>query len=506
MPSSTTNSGHILLKGAAVLTAAGLVSRLMGFFFRIFLSHAFGEETVGLYQLIFPVYALCLSLSTAGLQTAVSRMTAARLSTGRSKEAGSVLSLALGLALLLSCAEMILLQQNAERIAGLFLGDPRCAEMLLLISYALPWAAVHSCICGFSLGMQKTKLPAVSQLVEQTVRNSFVLLVFAVLKKTGQEASISIAAAGITAGELAAAVFSIRTLTARFRSGIPAGISPGRKTGHAASPDRTGTLSRVGASGRAETPGRIGASGRAETPGRVGVSGRTGILNRAGTAGLLRELLGLSLPLTMTRAAVTMLQSVEAASIPACLRLSGMSSGQALSLYGVLTGMAMPCILFPSAVTGSVGTVLMPAVSAAQSSGDRTRLIRLLKRAAGSCMILGLAACLFFLLFGNLIGQILFHSATAGKFILTLAWICPFLYTNSALMSAVNGLGKTARTFLINTAGLIIRIAGVFLAIPRFGIRGWLWGLLLSQAAVSALCVLTLVTAVRRGTALQKPD
>lgn len=47
-------SSRNLFRGAAVLTAAGLITRIMGFFFRIFLSHAFGEENVGLYQLIFP--------------------------------------------------------------------------------------------------------------------------------------------------------------------------------------------------------------------------------------------------------------------------------------------------------------------------------------------------------------------------------------------------------------------------------------------------------------------
>ena len=74
---------HRLLQGAAILTAAGLASRHMGFFFRIFLSHAFGEESVGLYQLIFPVYALCLSVSTAGIKTDVSRMTAEKVSLGQ---------------------------------------------------------------------------------------------------------------------------------------------------------------------------------------------------------------------------------------------------------------------------------------------------------------------------------------------------------------------------------------------------------------------------------------
>ena len=72
-------SSRNLFRGAAVLTAAGLITRIMGFFFRIFLSHAFGEENVGLYQLIFPVYALCLSVSTFGIQTAVSHMVAETL-------------------------------------------------------------------------------------------------------------------------------------------------------------------------------------------------------------------------------------------------------------------------------------------------------------------------------------------------------------------------------------------------------------------------------------------
>ena len=96
------------------------------------------------------------------------------------------------------------------------------------------------------------------------------------------------------------------------------------------------------------------------------------------------------------------------------------------------------------------------------------------------------------ILAGKIIGDILFHSQLAGKFIITLAWICPFLYTNTALTSAINGLGKTFYTFLINTAGLLVRIAGVFLAIPHFGIQGYLIGLLVSQFLVFGIAVLLL--------------
>lgn len=424
---------HKMIRGTLILTSAGLLSRFMGFFFRIFLSHAFGEESVGLYQLVFPVYSLCFSLGTAGIQTALSRTVARKVSMGRPEDARNVLYAGLAVTVSFSLAEVIFIQQNAGMIAQRFLGDIRCTELLLIISYALPCASVHSCICGYSYGLQQTKTPAVSQLVEQTARISSVLILFFLLRESGRTPSVSLAVAGIVIGEFASALYSARMFS--------------------------------------------------------GTGGNRGYFSADLFGKSFRELIPLSLPLTANRAVVTLLQSIEAVSIPACLRAYGHGTGDTLIIYGVLTGMALPCILFPSAVTNSVGVMLMPAVAEKQASGNRTGMMHLIRRAAGSCFLLGMACCLFFLIFGTFIGNILFHSDTAGKFIVTLAWICPFLYTNSALISTINGLGKTLFTFLINTSGLAIRIASVFLVIPHFGIQGYLWGLLLSQFIVSGMAV-----------------
>lgn len=407
---------HKLFRNAAILTVAGFISRIFGFLFRIFLSRSFGEERVGLYQMIFPLYILCLSLSTAGLQTAVSRITAEKTALGHNKEADGVLTAALCLAVVISLIEILVIQNQAGSIAGSLFGDDRCMELILIISYALPFAAVHSCICGRSLGLGDTMLPAASQLIEQCVRILTVALLWIFLRTCGLTPSIRLAAAGVVAGEMAAALFTVRGL-------------------------------------------------RLQRPVRAGI----------------RELLAFSAPLTANRTALTLLQSIEAVSIPASLIRYGMSATEAVSLYGVLTGMALPCILFPSALTGSVSTVLLPAVSAASTSGNRRSVFLLLRKAIVSCFSLGLACCLFFLLFGKMIGRFLFHSADAGRFIITLAWICPFLYVNSSLLNAVNGYGRTGTSFLISMSGLLIRIAGVFLAVPQFGIQGYLWALLGAQ-------------------------
>lgn len=419
---------HKLFRNAAILTVAGFISRIFGFLFRIFLSRSFGEERVGLYQMIFPLYILCLSLSTAGLQTAVSRITAEKTALGHNKEADGVLTAALCLAVVISLIEILVIQNQAGSIAGSLFGDDRCMELILIISYALPFAAVHSCICGRSLGLGDTMLPAASQLIEQCVRILTVALLWIFLHTCGLTPSIRLAAAGVVAGEMAAALFTVRGL-------------------------------------------------RLQRPVRAGI----------------RELLAFSAPLTANRTALTLLQSIEAVSIPASLIRYGMSATEAVSLYGVLTGMALPCILFPSALTGSVSTVLLPAVSAASTSGNRRSVFLLLRKAIVSCFSLGLACCLFFLLFGKMIGRFLFHSADAGRFIITLAWICPFLYVNSSLLNAVNGYGRTGTSFLISMSGLLIRIAGVFLAVPQFGIQGYLWALLGAQLCTTVLASAFLV-------------
>ena len=91
------NQKHTLIKGAAILTAAGMASRIIGFFYRIFLSKTIGAEGVGIYLLILPVHALIFSLTGSGIQTAVSRFVSYRSATGDRKGAKEILVCALSL-------------------------------------------------------------------------------------------------------------------------------------------------------------------------------------------------------------------------------------------------------------------------------------------------------------------------------------------------------------------------------------------------------------------------
>jgi len=69
------------LKNAAILTGTGLLLRAAGMFFRIYIAARIGAEGMGLYQLIYTVYTMAVTLATAGLSVAATRLSAELLAT-----------------------------------------------------------------------------------------------------------------------------------------------------------------------------------------------------------------------------------------------------------------------------------------------------------------------------------------------------------------------------------------------------------------------------------------
>ncbi len=98
---------------------------------------------------------------------------------------GASFQTALFLSTVLSLLCMVCIQIFAQDIAVFLLNDSRCEPLLKVMSYALPFASVHSCICGYSLGLKQTKIPGISQLVEQCARVLGVYLLYtAAMKET----------------------------------------------------------------------------------------------------------------------------------------------------------------------------------------------------------------------------------------------------------------------------------------------------------------------------------
>lgn len=432
------------LTGTLILTLAGFLSRLIGFFYRAFLSQTFGEEGMGIYQLLAPVMALSFSLTAAGIQTAVSKFTASETTTHDYRASLRVLLAGFLLSMPLSFLCTWFIYRQADLIAVRFLLEQRCAPLLRVFALSIPFCSLHSLINGYFYGIKRAGIPALTQILEQLARVGSVFWLCNRLQSQSQSPAIVCAVIGLAVGECVSMLISLSAVYLRFYRLKPI----------AASRVRTGTM--------------------------------------------VWKIFMLSTPLTASRIATNILMSIEAVSIPSCLVRHGFTQTQSLSVYGVLTGMALPLILFPTALINSACVFLLPVISEADESGNVNAIRGAVRKSVICCLLFGVFCTASFLLIGEYAGLVLFKSKMAGSFILTLSFICPLLYLSGALSSILHGLGKTGVTFVFNMAALATRLLFVFWLIPAIGIQGYLYGLLLSQFLITILNILAVKYYIQR--------
>ena len=408
------------LTGTLLLTAAGFLCRLLGFFYRIFLSRTIGAEGLGIYNMVHPVYGICFALCGGSIQTALSQYIAAHESQGR-----KVFRTGLTISMVLSGILAFLICQYPAWIASHILIEPRCAPYLPVMGLSLPFASFHACANGYCYGAQRSRVPAFSQVAEQVVRMSLVFLIAGKWAAEGTEITVRLAVYGHLIGEIGAASFNLLCL----------GLFPPQCRN----------------------------------------------MERAEESSCLMPLMTLALPLMGNRLILNLLAGAEAVWIPNRLQMSGLSDAEAFSVYGILTGMALPFILFPSAITNSIAVLLLPSVAKDQAEGRTESISGSVSMALRYSLYMGILCIGIFVLFGCPLGISVFKEEQAGHCMQILAWLCPFLYLAATMGSILNGLGCTRTTFLQSVAAMLLRLVFVVAGIPLFGIYGYLCGMLISE-------------------------
>ncbi len=141
------------LTGTLILVAAGLISRLLGFLYRIYISNIMGSEGMGLFQLISPVYFLAYTFCASGIYLAISKLVAAEKANRNDRNMSRILLVGCSMAAISSLLFVGLLITQADFIAVHFLHDNRTASSIRIVSLALPFCVTSSCIKAYFYGI-----------------------------------------------------------------------------------------------------------------------------------------------------------------------------------------------------------------------------------------------------------------------------------------------------------------------------------------------------------------
>ncbi len=430
-----------LIKGTVVLTSAGLITRLIGFFYKIYLSRLMGAEALGLYQLIFPVYGICFTVYASGIQTAVSKLTAEHSNKHGNKNPLRILFRGLILSVSLAVTMAALIYIFSEQTATYFLLEARTAGALRMLCLTFPFCALTSCINGYYYGLRQPHVPAATQIIEQVIRIAAVLLAVSHTDTANLSDACELAVFGIVAGEAASALFNLLSLAVT-----------GKGTASVPDKDKNPRFSPI---------------------------------------------IKLAVPLSANRLLINLLHSLEAVLLPVLLRKSGMDDITALGILGILNGMTMSILMFPGTFFGSLSVLLLPEISNAAAEGNTEKIKGTVSRVIAIATQLGLLCTAVFVAFGTDLCALLFGEIQAGIFLRCLAWLCPAIYINNTLTSVLNGLGRAHITFINSIISSVFRLLLMFTLIPAYGIYGYFIASLAGQLLATALDIASVRRKIR---------
>ncbi|ASJ52695.1 polysaccharide biosynthesis protein [Brevibacillus formosus] len=174
------------LAGALILAIAGILSKVIGMFYRIPLQEIVGDRGLGLYQEVYPLYLTFLILATAGVPVALSRVIAEALAEGKQGSIGQILARSMVMMGAIGLVLFVLLYVSSPLIAKL-MGNPHLIEPIRAISMSLLFVPLIAVIRGFFYGHQKMLFVGLSQIVEQTLRVVFILVASLYLVSLGED-------------------------------------------------------------------------------------------------------------------------------------------------------------------------------------------------------------------------------------------------------------------------------------------------------------------------------
>lgn len=424
-----------IVAGAAILTAAGIVTRLIGFYYRIYMTGIIGSEGVGLYQLIMPLYLLAWTITSSGITTAVSSLTAKYSAKKQWGECINILKTALIITAVLSTALGILTFLSANILAEFILKDIRAAMPLKVISLCFPFMSMGSSIRGFLFGIQNSTIPATSQIIEQLVRVFSVMTIFSFYSPKNLESACAVTASGIALGEFISFIFTLINFI-KLKKGLDI-------------PENTNYNPKK----------------------------------------YLSLILAPAIPLSSGRIIASGLSALENILIPQRLILYGYTESNALSIYGKLTGMAMPLIQFPTAVLMSFSTALIPAISAADNIKTNVSIKRTIEKSLLFSLIAGVWALTIFIFYPKQISYFLYSQSSLGAYVIRLAPLCPILYVHITLTGILNGIGRQRIIFINNIISSFINLVFIYVLMPVYGIYVFAAGMFISLLITSLISI-----------------
>lgn len=423
------------MKNAVIMTITAFLLRGIGIVFRIYLSNQIGAEGMGLYQLVFSVYVLGSTFASAGICTAVARLVTDELISGTIQSVRKIMRRATFLSVIIGVFSAVMITTCSSWMGQHLINDVRAIPSLQILGLCLPFMGVSSCIRGYFLARRKTLLPSLAQIAEQCIR----IILIAVLLHYMKPMGVAFSCFAIICGDCLAEIISCGIIIVGY-------IVDQRKLS-------------------------------------VTISGCATITKK----GAIRSILAIATPITAGRYLNSALRTIENILVPNKLAAYSGSDKSGLSQFGTLKGMALPLLFFPASFLSSVSTLLIPELSEANTLQQKVKVSKAVSRTLQITLLSSILLSGLFTVFAFELGDVLYNSEEVGFLLRVLSPLMPIMYLESIVDGMLKGLNQQAHSLWYSVLDSGSRIILILFIVPRKGMGGFLFIMVISNLLTSYL-------------------
>ena len=426
---------HVFLINGIVLTAVSLIIRFVMVWFNAYISKKIGAEGMGLYTLVMSVYSLATTISISGMSLACTRLVAEEEGIGNQYGVKYSVKFCCLMGFLFGTVTLFVVYFSSGFLGNTILQNKMTIPSLRAFCICLPFLSVSCILNGYFTSVGRIVKSSVVSFLELFTR-IFVITLFlnVVFPKTLEYSCLSVVLGGTVAEAASCIYYGIIYIRDSKRYG-----------------------------------------------------------KKGNKKGIKRRILKIAIPVALSSYLKSGLSTVKHILIPIQLKKSGLTASDALSEYGIINGMVMPVIMFPSAIIMSFSSLILPEFSQLYINNKTHRIKSEISKTFKITLMFSILVTAIFIYYSNFLGEFIYKSDTAGFYIRLIAPLTAIIYLDVLVDSILKGINEQVGVVKINIIDTAVCIVLIYFLLPAYSQMGYIFVIFASEILNGVLSVNMLI-------------
>lgn len=415
---------HNFILNSLILLISSIILQVIGMFFNVYISNKIGSEAVGVFALVTSVYIFGITLANSGINIASTRIISEELARDNISGVKQATKKCLIISLITGTIASLIFFIFCDFIVVNCLHNRVSHSVIYTLCIALPFISMSSAINGYFVAVRRAYKNATAKFFEEFIK----IVSTALLINFFMPSGIDYMCFSLILGDVISEVLSFLFLYVLIKM------------------DKT-------------------------------FSKHFRFIGKSYTSQILR----ISLPVAFTSYIKSGLSTLKQILIPISLEKSGIGCSLALSNYGLVGGMAMPVIMFPSVFINSFATLLVPEFARYYVKNDTKRIKQMTAFILTLTLIFSFLICAIIFFFAEPICNALYKNSDIFYFVKILSFLIPCIYLDLVIDNILKGLDAQVSVVFINIADCLITISFIYFVVPTFGFLGYITSIFVSE-------------------------